>query len=445
MNVSEILESIPYLAELPPDLLGEVARTATVVELQPGEVLIEEASHADAMYVVVSGELVVSKSQQSQPIEIARLGPGEIVGEIALLERGLRLATVTASISSMALQIPAKSFDLLLNDPTVARAMFRTVTARLRDTESTVRHGERMAALGKMAAQLMHELNNPAAAVARSARELGRVNVAIEQLSQDLLGVGGIRPASVSEDTSPIERARAEETLDAWLTEQGVEKAFELAPSLVHHGWTSEGLSDLVLDVDPSRRPSFLRLVGLLAASSQLTNEVGIGAGRISELVRIVKEYSFLDRAPVQEIVVTAGIRDTLVLFKPKLAGVEVITRLAEDLAPVLAPGRDLNQVWTNLIDNAADVMKDGGILTIEAFNRDDHIVVTISDTGGGIPPEVAPRIFDPFFTTKEPGAGTGLGLHTVHSIVSKAGGTISVESDSTGATFTVTLPTAQT
>jgi signal transduction histidine kinase len=185
-----------------------------------------------------------------------------------------------------------------------------------------------------------------------------------------------------------------------------------------------------------------IRWIGLRAASDQVVEELNVGAHRISELVRVVKEYSFLDRAPIQEVDITAGILDTLIILKHKLRSVEVVTDFDDDLQKVEAPGRDLNQVWTNLIDNAADVLSTGGKLTITAHNDGNDVVVEVSDDGPGIPDDVVPRIFDPFFTTKEPGKGTGLGMHTVHTIVTRIGGDISLRTGGDGTTFTVRIPT---
>ncbi|MDH3462923.1 MAG: ATP-binding protein, partial [Acidimicrobiia bacterium] len=144
---------------------------------------------------------------------------------------------------------------------------------------------------------------------------------------------------------------------------------------------------------------------------------------------------------PIQEIDPTSGIKDTLILLKHKLREVEVVLDFEEGLDHIEAPGRDLNQIWTNLIDNAADAMEEGGTLTITAQNMGDNVVITVADTGTGMPAEVAERIFDPFYTTKEPGKGTGLGLHTVHSIIHRIGGEISVDTSPQGTTFTVTVP----
>jgi signal transduction histidine kinase len=155
----------------------------------------------------------------------------------------------------------------------------------------------------------------------------------------------------------------------------------------------------------------------------------------------VVKNYSYLDQGPVQRIDPTDGIRDTLILLKHKLRGISTVVEIEPDLPQIEASGRDLNQVWTNLIDNAADAMNGSGTLTIAASREDGAVVVRVSDTGPGIDPEVMSRIFDPFFTTKAPGQGTGLGLHTVHTIVNRTGGEITADSSPSGTTFTISFP----
>ncbi|MGD2042677.1 MAG: sensor histidine kinase, partial [Acidimicrobiia bacterium] len=335
------------------------------------------------------------------------------------------------------------AFEDLLRDPRVVRRMFRTVTERLRNIEDTLRHEERMAALGRMAAQLMHELNNPAAAVARSTQELGRV---YENLGEEAAYLAGALADTHVVPTPPVsmsalDRADAEDAVGMWLEQHDVTDAWELAPGLVENGWTPEQLDEVVVGMSDELTPHFVRWLALRATAEQVIGEIAIGARRISELVRIVKEYSYLDQAPIQEVDVRSGIDDTLVLLKHKLRDVQVVKEYEEDLAMVEAPGRDLNQVWTNLIDNASDAMDGRGDLQIRARNDGNDIVVEVTDSGSGMPPEVAERIFDPFYTTKEPGKGTGLGLHTVHSIIGRIGGEISVDSGPGGTTFTVRLP----
>lgn len=441
MNRSEVLGSVPYFADLPDEVIDTMAETTEMVEFQPGDPVIVEGSKSEEMYVVIQGQLVVTKAQGNRDVELARVGPGDVVGETALLAGSPRAASVTANTQSQVLKIPAETFERLLEDPRVSRRMFETVTNRLRSTESTLRHGERMAALGQMAAQLMHELNNPAAAVARSSSELARVSALLQAEIDRLVGAELLAPPDSPPPSKPLERSRLEEATADWLERNSIGEIWEITPALVREGWTPDALDELSARLEAETAPSVIAVLGLRAACRQIIEEVSIGASRISELVRVVKEYSFLDNAPIQEIVVTSGISDTLILLKHKLTDITVITDFAPDVMPVSAPGRDLNQVWTNLIDNAADAMPEGGTLRVAASNQEAGVVVTVTDTGTGIPEDVLPRIFDPFFTTKEPGKGTGLGLHTVHNIITRVGGWIEVESDRSGTTFIVCIP----
>ncbi len=444
-STAEILRSITYFSDLGDELLSEVCEASSQIQLAPGETIIHEGEMSNELYVLVEGELVVSTTQNGLTVELARIKAGDVAGELALLDNAPRIADVAAAIPSRVVLVPGEAFNRLLDDPRVMRRMFRTVTSRLRSTEETLRHGERMAALGRMAAQLMHELNNPASAVGRTSQELARVHQELVDANAALaeqLGYNPLHHDAIEPPSAPLDRAQAEEEMSQWLEGQQLDDAWELAPVLVNAGWTPEILTATVAHTDGEIRVHLIRYIALRDLAGQLIEEIGIGAARVSELVRIVKEYSFLDQAPVQEVHVTKGIRDTLVLLKHKLRNLEVVTDFEADLSPVLAPGRDLNQVWTNLIDNAADAMPEGGRLEVTARNADDHVVVTVADTGTGIPPEAVPRIFDPFFTTKGPGYGTGLGLHTSHNIVTKAGGTITVDTGDQGTRFVVSLPT---
>ena len=444
-TTAEILRALPYFSDLPDELLEKVCDETEQIDIPEGEVIIEEGSDSEEMYVVVDGQLVVTKQSGGKDVELGRIGPGDVVGEIALLDQAPRTATVSALVDTHAIRVPVRAFEDLLSDSRMVRRMFRTVTSRLRGIEDTLRHEERMAALGKMAAQLMHELNNPAAAVARSTQELARLQGLLGEEAATLAGtIGGyVSPGRMGEPPhlTPLERSDSEEGIAAWLEANGVEDAWDVAPALVDMGWTKERLENAVSEVSSDIRPHLARWIGLRAASAQVLDELGIGARRIAELVRVVKEYSFLDRAPIQEIDVTSGIRDTLILLKHKLRSVETNLEFDDELRPVEAAGRDLNQVWTNLIDNAADSMPDGGALAITARNDGDDVVVSVGDTGIGIPDDVVDKIFDPFFTTKEPGKGTGLGLHTVHTIVRRVGGDITVSSGPGGTRFEVRLP----
>lgn len=441
---AEVVAALPYFAGIEEDLVASIVERSQLLTIPEGTVIIEEGSDSEEMYVVVEGDLVVTKHSTDKEVTLARIGPGEVVGEIALLENAPRNATVAAAAESTLLLIPGDAFRDMLQNPKVVLRMFRAVAGRLRNIEETLRHEERMAALGKMAAQLMHELNNPAAAVGRSTSELQKVYADLGEASSVLVGASpnsGAAPEEPTEPMSSLERADAEDALAGWLQGNDVEDPWSLAPALIQAGWDKSKLEKALEGVPPESAPHLARWLGLRASADQLINEIFIGAGRISELVRVVKEYSYLDRAPVQDVDIEAGIRDTLILLKHKLRNIEVDFDVPDDLLTVEAPGRDLNQVWTNIIDNAADAMSDGGTLTIDISSTSDGVTVVISDTGHGMPQAVVDRIFDPFYTTKDPGSGTGLGLHTVHNILSRIGGSIEVDSSDQGTRFTISVP----
>ncbi len=447
-DIDEVLRGLPYFSDLPQTLLNQVCRQSEKLTVPEETTIIEEDSHSEDMFVIVDGELRVTKHGQDREVFLAALGPGEVVGEIALLDKAPRTASVTTVKPSTLIRIPAQAFEALIEDSRVVRRMFRTVTSRLRGIEDTLRHEERMAALGRMAAQLMHVLNNPAAAVGRSMARAEEVYVALGDATMMLSGIGELLDMPIPtpeapESIDPLIRSSLEEEMAAWLGELDVADAWELAAALVADGWTVGLLEETVEGLEREKATKFARWLGLRVLASQLIGEVRIAAGRISELVRVVKNYSYLDQGPVQHINPTEGIRDTLILLKHKLRGIETVLDIEPDLPQIEASGRDLNQVWTNLIDNAADAMDGAGTLTIRAARENGAVVVRISDTGRGIDPEVRRRIFDPFFTTKAPGQGTGLGLHTVHTIVTRSGGDISVESGSSGTTFTLSFPPA--
>ena len=445
-DIAEVLRGLPYFADLPQTLLDQVCRKSERITVEADTTIIEEDTLSEDMFVIVDGELLVTKKGADREVTLASLGPGEVVGEIALLDNAPRTASVTAVTRATLIRIPANAFEDLIQDSRVVRRMFRTVTSRLRGIEDTLRHEERMAALGRMAAQLMHELNNPAAAVGRSMARAEEVYVDLGTATIDLAGITNVMDGPIPipekpEAMDPLTRSTLEEEVAGWLEQHEVPDAWELAAALVADGWDRDLLDETVTGLDGDTVSKFSRWLGLRVLASQLIGEVRIAAGRISELVRVVKNYSYLDQGPVQRIDPTDGIRDTLILLKHKLRGIETVVDIEPDLPQIEASGRDLNQVWTNLIDNAADAMDGSGTLTIKASREDEAVIVRISDTGPGIDPEVMSRIFDPFFTTKAPGQGTGLGLHTVHTIVNRTGGEIKAESSPEGTTFIISFP----
>lgn len=445
-SIFEQLKKLPYFADLPERLLLRVCIASEQLHAGPGEVIIEEGSESDGLYVVTDGELEVTKLSGGRSISLARVGAGEVFGEISLLDNVPRNATVTAITDVGYIKVPSDTFGELLENPRMVLRMLRTVTSRLRETEGLVRSEERMAGLGRMAAGLMHELNNPMAAI-RHGTNSGRAIIedlgdTARRLSKKAVVLPEETPSeSVHAEMSALARADAEDALGEWLSGLGVTDGWELAPALLDSGWSQATLEQLAPDADPETRADVLRWLGLRLLGIQVSSEVKIGADRVSELIQAVKEFSYLDQGSIQTVDLRASIENALVLLKHRLkTGVKVIKEYDPDLPEIEAFGAELSQVWINLIDNAIYAMNGEGVLTITISRDGDGVLVTIADTGSGIPDDVASRVFDPFFTTKEPGQGTGLGLATVYSIVARHGGKLDFVTGPDGTTFRARL-----
>ncbi len=425
--VVERLRSTPLFGGLTDAQLDRLVQGGEIVDLSAGETLIAEGDMADALYVVLDGELAVTKRADRSEIPLARVGPGSLQGEMAAFEGGRRLATVRATTSAEVLRIPIGAVrDLLDAGPDVALAIIRTAVGRLRGMEAMLREREKLAGLGTLAAGLAHELNNPAAAAARAVDALG-----------EAVAAAASHPRPASAPTSPgappprsaLERADRIDEIAGVIGDAGA------AGALVDAGWTRDALRAQPSEVLP----------GLAADATvrQLLGELAMSIGRIGEIVAAVKGHAYLDQGPVQRVDVRIGLEQTLVILRHRLRDVEVVRQLDDDAPVIEALGSELNQVWTNLIDNAIDAMEGRGTLTLRA-ERDpngDGVRVTVCDTGSGIPDDVRPRLFEPFYTTKPPGKGTGLGLHISHTAVARHGGRMEVESIPGRTCFAVTLP----
>jgi signal transduction histidine kinase len=448
------------------DLFGSLAeedmdRLAAQVEervVRTGESLIEEGAPGDAAYMVVDGGFEVIKKSEAQDIVIAVREAGEIFGEMALLEDAPRTATVRAVRDSHVLRIGGDAFQgLLKSSPAAAMSILKTVSRRLRQNEGLLRQNEKMAALGTLSAGLAHELNNPAAAVRRSARQLRSAVTDWAQLTNDLASCS--LPAEQQQVIESLRRRleagnASEQVLDAmaqsdhedavqtWLESLGIADPWEIAPGLVSAGWDAEALTKLKESFSADTLVIVVKWLAAGCMAYALLDEIGVGTERLSEIVKSVKAYSYLDQGPVQEVDVHQGLEDTLVILRHKMKdGVTVKREYASDLPHIEAHGSELNQVWTNILDNAVDAMASKGEIIIRTRRDGESIVVELQDNGPGVPDDIQKRIFEPFFTTKPPGLGTGLGLHIAYTVVNNHGGRITLTSAPGNTCFQVRLP----
>ncbi len=453
--MSDRLRAIPLFADLPEEDFDRLSRGATEVRLTEAAVLFNEGDFGDSAYVILDGEIEIITNAKGREVLLAVRRADEVIGEMALLRAEPRSATARARTHALLMRIPKQELDAILDTSAQAtKALFRVLLERWQSTEGRLRQSERMAQLGTLTAGLAHELNNPAAAVERSA---GRIAEFVETFGQELttvlseglpleladaLGELFAEPLTRSK-MDALARSDLEMEIEDWLTDHDIPNPWQLAPDLVESGSDIERLAAVAARFgDHAGR--VLPLFALQRRGLGLIREVEVGASRLSAIVKALKGYAYLDQAPIQEIVITDGIDDTLLILAPKLRDVTVVKEYG-DSPTIQAYGSELNQVWTNLLDNAADAVHmtdDPNRITIRTRTEDSWVIVEIEDNGPGVPEEIQHRIFDSFFTTKEPGKGTGLGLDISYAIVTdKHRGDLTFDSVPGRTTFRVKLP----
>ena len=455
--INESLRRLPLFADLSEADLEWLSARAEPMSIEAGANLIEEGERGEAAYIVVDGEFEVLKKSNHQEIAITVPASGEVFGEMALIDQAPRMATVRATRASTVLRISDATFkQLLAQSPSASLSILQTVSRRLRQNEALLRQNEKMAALGTLSAGLAHELNNPAAAVRSSSHQLraalagwAAAMTALEALTLtetqvrqlEALKVRIQSPIAAASVMDPLTQSDRESEMQDWLEQRQVPEAWQTAPGLVAGGWDINSVAELERVFPAPVLSAVLKWLvsGVLVYS--LLDEVSMGAERVSEIVKAVKAYSYLDQAPIQEVDIKEGLENTLIILRQKLAGIEVVREYSPDLPHIEAHGSELNQVWTNIIDNAVYAMEGKGKLSLRAYSEDSHVVVEIQDTGPGIPAEIQQRIFEPFFTTKPPGEGTGLGLHIVYSIINNHYGRVRLTSQPGNTCFQITLP----
>jgi signal transduction histidine kinase len=435
----------------------ECIEPGVIIELPAGAELVAEGQRCEYFFVILEGEIRLTRTYDCQEILMGVMKPGMFTGEVTLLLDlpWLSLARVGKAVKLFRLH-QDDFWRMLSTCHSVARQIFESAARKMRNLEGYSQQREKLASLGTMAAGLAHELNNPAAAARRAAAHLrettDKAQTLLCQLAKILKHDQWHDLALASQEAAErlasapaldhIERSDRAEKIAAWLESRSVAAPWELAPTYV------------TADVDI---PWLEALLGRLPAESHaasvswlesrlnlklLLSQIEQSAGRISELVKAVKSYSYMDQSPMQEVDVHEGLESTLTMLGHKLKNVTLKRAFDRSAPRIMAYGSELNQVWTNLIDNAIDAVNGTGKICVGTCQEDNQLVVEIVDNGPGIPPAVQAHMFEPFFTTKAVGSGTGLGLIISNRIVAgRHGGEIEFESKPGETRFKVRLP----
>jgi signal transduction histidine kinase len=450
--LEEIISRVPLFEGLDRAQMTQLCRSSRRVSVKTGDLLIEEGAPGHALYIVLSGELEVSKRADGGDVVLAVRKAGEFLGEMSLIERAPRTASARATTDGEMLEIDAAAFQSLIEtNPGFGTTILQTMAGRLRSTEASLMQREKLASLGTLAAGLAHELNNPAAAIQRSSSYLREALEAGAARSAELAALAltdserrelmSLQAALADASVGASSKA-AEDALTAKLEILGVENPWDIAPAMAAFGWTVEQVDAAVAAFQRADRTVVISWLGAQLAARQLVAEIEQSGRAISDIVRGVKSYTYLDQAAVQPVDIVRSLEDTLMVLKHKLKMVKVVRDFQPGLPRVEAYAGELNQVWTNLIDNAVDAMDGTGTLTLRARCVGAMIEVRIADTGPGIPADVAERVFDPFFTTKPQGVGTGLGLHIARNIIAnRHHGNLMFETGPDGTEFKIAVP----
>jgi len=454
MSLAEELRTVPEFADLPPEDLEWLADQMTVREMAPGDVSIEEGAPADRMVVILEGEIRSQSGKPDRPTFVVR-APA-VTGMLPYSRMTHFPATARAVVHTRVATFPSDRFHQMLERiPALLPRLVSVLTDRVRWATQRQGQTEKLAALGKISAGLAHELNNPSSAAQRAAGSLreafgtfrsaaARLNAhelsAAQRASIPALEYELEQRASVSLDT--LARSDCEDQVALSLERHGIAGAWELAPALVGAGCDAKWLEGVAARFPADVLPDLLARIAASLAIGSLLQEIEHSTTRITELVRAIKEYTYMDQSPEQEVDVHHGLENTLIMLRYRLKhGIDVQLDFDRSLPKICAHGSELNQVWTNLIDNSIDAMNGQGQLRVRTSRELDRVLVEIVDNGPGIPPEILDHIFEPFFTTKGVGNGTGLGLETARRIVQEHRGEITVESVPGKTCFQVRLP----
>lgn len=456
------LRTLFLFESLTDEQLDWLVRAGHVIEVEEGRVF-KEGDEATCCYVLMSGGLRMCKLLQGEEVEINRTSQrGVYAGAFNAFfgaddRKGYTASMYVLEPSEFFIVEASAMAEMMNTWFPMAVHLIEGFVMGMRRTNETIGQRERLLALGSLSAGLTHELNNPAAAAVRAAATL-RQRVAGMRSKLAMLADGTLdttklhKIVAIQEDAvervakarelSPMELSDAEDALTDWLDDHDVRNSWDVAPVLAAVGLEVPWMEDVLTAVGPEYLEGAVRWLMYTIDTESLMNEIDESVTRISTLVGAAKQYSQIDRAPYQVVDLRELLKSTLVMMSGKLDGLTVVKDFDPDLPPIPAYAAELNQVWTNIIDNAVAAMKGSGTLTLRTKHDGAYAWVEIGDTGPGIPKEIRSRIFEPFFTTKPIGEGTGLGLDiSWRIVVKKHHGDLRVESEPGNTWFKIVLP----
>jgi signal transduction histidine kinase len=452
---SSELRRIAAFADLPVGQIEWFLSHVQEVFLNAGETFVRAGDPADWMFIFLEGSFQWTGEFGGDTVSLPSQA-GDVSGVFPFSRMKRFSVTGRALTDGRLIKFPAALFpELIRRIPELTARLVALMSDRIREGTRIEQQRDRLVSLGKLSAGLAHELNNPASAAKRASDQMRKTLEKLRSANSELW-----RQPLDQSDKATIEEVEAsllesgltqldgiglgdlEEQLDSVLRSRGYADLWELSAALAKCNMSPDTLTVLLMRLEPTAARAALARIAASAELLGLLSAIESSTARISNLVRTVKEYTYMDEAPIQSVDVTKSLETTLgALGHILLPGIQV--QRAYETSPLLVNtvGTQLNQVWTNIIENAVDAMAGQGKLRVRTFREDNYAVVEIGDGGPGIPPEIKPYIFDPFFTTKEVGDGTGLGLNTVQTIVRKLGGHVQVSSTPGDTRFQVWLP----
>ena len=458
----EALRRVHVFADLPEDQLQWFAAQVEDYRYPAGEVLFSKGDKPDVMVIYLEGEVHAYWDENDHDVVyIARAGERstEVTGMLPFSRMTEFQVTGRAVTPVRLFRFPVSLFpELMQRMPILVQRLVGIMSDRVREATTLDQQQDKLMALGKLSAGLAHELNNPAAAATRAANDLVETLKQLraadmrlcshdltdeQQESIDAFESRAIDRTATGEQLNSLDQSDREDEVSEWLETHGVAEPWKVSANLVEAGTDSAALDQFLKEIPPTAIVDVLARVNCQLAAAKLASEIKTSTTRIFELVKAIKEYSYMDQAAVQDLDVHKGLDNTLLILKYKLRkkNINVVRDYAESLPLINAYGSELNQVWTNLIVNAVEAMSEGGTLKVRTKREPTDILVEVRDNGAGIPAPVRSRIFEPFFTTKAVGEGTGLGLDTVARIVRKHRGNVRFESKPGDTCFQVRLP----